>query len=289
MVPRHSSIAGRKGSSMDIEVNGVTLHVRDTGGDGTPVLMLHGWPDTGDVWRHQSAALSAAGYRVIAPDLRGFGASDKPAEVERYGRAEMVGDVLGLVEAMDLGRVHLVGHDWGSAISWMVALTAPQRLRSLTALSTGHPTAFRNAGVRQKEKSWYILLFQFAGIAEEWIRQNDFANLRTVTRHPEIEEVVGRFRDPAAVVGGLNLYRAMTPPESQIAPVPEFPPIALPTLGMWSSEDLALVEEGMTGSAEHVSGPWRYERVEGAGHWLQIDAPESVSATLLDFLAKVGD
>ncbi|WP_033340904.1 alpha/beta fold hydrolase [Catenuloplanes japonicus] len=267
-----------------IKVNGVTLHVRDSGGDGTPVLMLHGWPDTGDVWRHQVDALSAAGYRVVTPDLRGFGESDKPAEVDAYGRAQMVGDVLGLIDALDLGRVHLVGHDWGSAIAWMVALNAPQKLRSLTAMSTGHPVAFRRAGIAQKEKSWYILLFQFTGIAEEWIRQNDFENLRTVTRHPEIDEVIGRFTDPAALTGSLNLYRAMTPPESNIAPVPTLPPIDLPTLGMWSTHDIALVEAGMTGSAAHVRGPWRYERVEGAGHWLQLDAPDRVNAALLDFL-----
>jgi pimeloyl-ACP methyl ester carboxylesterase len=280
---------GRKLVLMDIEVNGVTLHVRDTGGDGPPVLLLHGWPDTGDVWRHQIAALSAAGYRVIAPDLRGFGKSSKPTEVAEYGRSQMVGDVLGLIEALDLGRVHLVGHDWGSVISWMVALGAPQQLRSLTAMSTGHPTAFRNAGVLQKEKSWYILLFQFTGIAEEWIRQNDFENLRTVTKHPEIEEVVSRFRDPAAVTSSLNLYRAITPPESNIAPVPSFPPINLPTLGMWSTGDIALVEAGMTGSAAHVSGPWRYERIPNASHWLQIDAPRRVNAALLDFLGNLDD
>jgi pimeloyl-ACP methyl ester carboxylesterase len=154
-------------------------------------------------------------------------------------------------------------------------------------MSTGHPTAFRNAGVPQKEKSWYIVLFQFTGIAEQWIRQNDFENLRTVTKHPQIDEVVGRFSDPAAVTSSLNLYRAITPPESNLDPIPSFPPINLPTLGMWSTEDIALVEQGMTGSAEHVSGPWRYERIPGAGHWLQIDAPQRVNATLLDFLGKI--
>ena len=261
--------------------------MRDTGGDGAPVLLLHGWPDTGDVWQHQIEALSAAGYRVVAPDLRGFGRSSKPAAVAAYGKSQMVGDVLGLVDALNLGKVHLVGHDWGSAISWMVALSAPQRLRSLTALSTGHPTAFRLAGVPQKQKSWYILLFQFTGVAEQWITQNDFENLRTVTRHPAIDEVIGRFSDPAAVTSSLNLYRAITPPESTIEPVPRFPPIDLPTLGMWSTEDIALVEAGMTGSAEFISGPWRYERIQGASHWMQIDAPQPVNTALLDFLGTI--
>jgi pimeloyl-ACP methyl ester carboxylesterase len=183
--------------------------------------------------------------------------------------------------------VHLVGHDWGSAISWMVALSAPQQLRSLTAMSTGHPTAFRLAGTPQKEKSWYILLFQFPGIAERWISQNDFENLRTTTRHPAIDEVVSRFRDPASITSSLGVYRAITPPESNLDPVPSFPKINLPTLGMWSTEDIALVESGMTGSAEQISGPWHYQRIQGASHWMQIDAPGPVNAALLDFIAGV--
>ncbi|GAA3347250.1 alpha/beta fold hydrolase [Amorphoplanes nipponensis] len=268
---------------MDITVGDITLRVRDTG-SGVPVMLLHGWPDTGDLWRHQVPALTAAGYRVIVPDLRGFGGSGKPADVAAYALPALIGDVVGLLDALDVREVHLVGHDWGAAIAWMTAALAPHRIASLTAMSVGHPAAFRAAGLRQREKSWYMLLFQFAGVAERWLSDDDFGNLREWSAHPDIEAVVERLADPAALTAGLALYRANLSPEALFGPPAPLPPVTVPAMGLWSSGDFALIEEGMTGSAGHVSGPWRYERVEGAGHWLQLDAPETVNALLLDFL-----
>jgi pimeloyl-ACP methyl ester carboxylesterase len=273
---------------MTIEVNGIALHVRDSGGPGDPVLLLHGWPDTGELWRHQVPALTAAGYRTIVPDLRGFGASSKPTDPADYAAPVILGDVVGLLDALGLARVHLVGHDWGAAIAWLVAAAAPDRVTSLTALSVGNGVSFRKAGLRQREKSWYMLLFQFAGVAERWLAADDFANLRAWSGHPDIDEVCARLADPTALTASLGLYRGITTPESMFgAAPPALPPVAAPTLGIWSSGDFALLEEGMTGSAQTVTGPWRYERVEGAGHWLQLDAPDEVNTLLLDFLASV--
>src|SRR5262245_14239081 len=138
----------------------VAINVHDTG-TGEPVVLLHGWPDTHALWRNQVAALTTAGYRAITPDLRGFGDSDKPSEVDAYRAGPMMGDVIGVLDRLSLDRVHLVGHDWGAAIAWMTATAYADRVASLTALSVGHPTAFRNAGLKQREKSWYMLLFQF--------------------------------------------------------------------------------------------------------------------------------
>jgi pimeloyl-ACP methyl ester carboxylesterase len=270
---------------MTIDLGDVTLHVRDTG-SGTPVVLLHGWPDTGDLWRHQIPALAAAGYRVITPDLRGFGASDKPADLAAYAPPALVGDVVGVLDALGIGRAHLVGHDWGAGIAWMTAAMVPDRVASMTALSVGHPTSFRSAGLRQREKSWYMLLFQFAGVAERWLSADGFRNMREWSAHPDIEAVVERLADPAALTASLSLYRAIMPPESLVEPPPPVPPVSVPAMGIWSSRDFALIEEGMTGSAHHVTGPWRYERVEGAGHWLQLDAPDKVNALLLDFLGR---
>src|SRR5581483_10808344 len=104
------------------------------------------------------------------------------------------------------------------------------------------------------EKSWYMLLFQFRGVAERWLSADDFANLRAWSRHPEVDEVVARLSDPAALTAGLNLYRAMVPPEAIVEPAPPLPPVQVPTMGVWSSDDFALLEEGMTGSAAHVAG-----------------------------------
>src|SRR6185436_6933086 len=152
-VPRRA--AG--GDPMNIDRDGVTISFDDTG-DGTPVVLLHGWPDERGLWRHQVPALAAAGYRVIAPDLRGFGASSKPTDVAAYAMDRIIGDVVGVLDALGIDSAHLVGHDWGAAIAWYTATFAPDRVRSLTAISVGHPASFRAVGLPQREKSWYMLL-----------------------------------------------------------------------------------------------------------------------------------
>jgi pimeloyl-ACP methyl ester carboxylesterase len=272
---------------MDIELGDVTLYVHDTG-TGDPVLLLHGWPDRGnELWRHQIPALTAAGYRAIAPDLRGFGQSSKPADVAAYAAQTVLGDIVGLLDALGVERVHLVGHDWGAAIAWMTAALAPGRVASLTVLSVGAPAALRSAGLRQREKSWYMLLFQFPGVAERWLSADGFRNLREWSEHPDIEQVVERLSDPAALTASLGLYRAILPPETLVEPPRELPPVTAPTMGIWSSGDLALTEEVMTSSARYVAGPWRYERVEDAGHWMQLDRPDEINGLLLGFLETV--
>jgi pimeloyl-ACP methyl ester carboxylesterase len=268
---------------MRIELDDVTLEVDDIG-TGSPVMLLHGWPDTADLWRHQVPALVADHYRVIAPDLRGFGESSRPAEIQAYDMSHMVGDVIGVLDHLSIPRVHLVGHDWGAAISWMTAALVPDRVASVTALSVGHPIAFRTAGWAQRAKLWYMLLFQFPGVAEQWLSADGFRNLREWSRHPDIQAVVERLADPETLVASLNLYRAVLPPTSLLQPLPELPLVQAPAMGIWSSGDLALTEEAMTGSAAHVAGPWRYERLDGVGHWMQLEAPEAVNALLLDFL-----
>jgi pimeloyl-ACP methyl ester carboxylesterase len=269
---------------MRIELDDVTLSVQDTGA-GSPVLLLHGWPDCGGLWRHQVPALAAAGYRVLAPDLRGFGDSSKPAETEAYAAPRMVGDVVGVLDRLSIEQAHLVGHDWGAAIAWMTAALVPGRVASVTALSVGHPAAFATAGWEQRERSWYMLLFQFPGVAEQWLSADGFRNLREWSRHPDIDAVCERLADPGALTAGLNLYRAILPPASLLGPPLELPPVQAPAMGIWSSGDLALTEEQMTGSAKHVTGPWRYEGLDGLGHWPQLEAPEVVNALLLDFLS----
>src|SRR5690606_21583445 len=141
------------------------------------VLLLHGWPDTRHLWRGVVPALHAAGYRTIAPDLRGFGDSDKPEPVEAYGLLQLAGDALAVLDHVGAEQAHVVGHDWGAALAWALAAFAPERVASLAALSVGHPVAFREAGFPQREKSWYMLLFQFEGVAEQWLAADDFANL----------------------------------------------------------------------------------------------------------------
>jgi pimeloyl-ACP methyl ester carboxylesterase len=143
-------------STSNLTVGGLSFSVEDTGGDGPSVLLLHGFPDSKALWRHQIPALAAAGYRVIAPDLRGFGASDRPEGVEHYRMELLAGDVLGILDALDIGSATVVGHDWGSALGWGLAGLAPERVGRFVALSVGHPSTYM-ADLRQLELSWYML------------------------------------------------------------------------------------------------------------------------------------
>jgi pimeloyl-ACP methyl ester carboxylesterase len=253
-------------------------------GEGRPVVLLHGFPDSGRLWRHQVAALADAGFRVIVPDMRGYGASDKPAEIEAYNILFLVADVGAVLDHAGVQRAHVVGHDWGAAVAWAMAAVAPERVDHLATLSVGHPSSFRAGGFEQLEKSWYMLLFQFESVAERWLSDDDWANFRAWGHHPDADAVIADLDSTASLTPGLNWYRANVPPESYLGPPIELPAVQAPTMGVWSSGDPALTEGQMTRSSAHVSGPWRYERLDGPGHWMQLEAPHEVNRLLLDFL-----
>lgn len=254
-------------------------------GSGPPVLLLHGFPDSSSLWRHQIPALVRAGFRAIAPDLRGFGESSRPEAIEAYAIPTALGDVTGILDALGIGRAHVVGHDWGAALAWFLAAMFPDRVDRLVAMSVGHPASFADASIEQREKSWYMLLFQFEGTAEELLQRDDWKLFREWLRHhPELERWIPDLSRPGALRAALNFYRANAHPAAAAAGPIALPPVKAPTLGIWSTGDAYLTEAQMTGSAAHVAGSWRYERVEGASHWLQLDQPERVSRLLVEFL-----
>ncbi|MEP7201722.1 MAG: alpha/beta fold hydrolase [Ilumatobacteraceae bacterium] len=267
----------------DISVGDLKFAVQDEG-EGPAVVLLHGFPDSHALWRNQVPALLDAGYRVIAPDLRGFGESSKPSSVGSYGVLDLVGDVLGVLDSVGVQRAHVVGHDWGAGLAWAMAAFVPDRVDHLVALSVGHPSAFRDAGFEQREKSWYMLLFQFEDIAEQWLSNDDWANMRAWSGHPDIDQAIADLSRPGALTAALNWYRANLHPSTWLGPPMVFPQIQSPTMGIWSSGDVALVESGMKSSERFVDNTWRYERIDGAGHWMQLEAPDQVTALLRDFL-----
>jgi pimeloyl-ACP methyl ester carboxylesterase len=269
-----------------LEVNGINLSVTTEGPeDGRPVLFLHGFPDSAHIWRAEIAALAGAGYRAIAIDQRGFGESDAPAGVDAYALPLIAMDALGVLDALDVAQAAVVGHDWGASVAWLVATLAPDRVEKLCAVSVGHPTAFFTAGgFEQKQKSWYMLFFQ-SEVAEDWLSRDGWRNFLEWMHEPvDHARNIADLSRPGRLTAGLNWYRATVGPEAFAAPPLELPPVACPTMGIWSSEDFALTEVQMTASAEHVTGPWRYERIEGVGHDVPAAAPDQLSALLLDFL-----
>jgi pimeloyl-ACP methyl ester carboxylesterase len=273
---------------MKIRGNDVTLNVQ-VEGDGPAVLLLHGFPDSSRLWRNQVPVLIKNGYRVVAPDLRGFGESDRPEGVDAYGILNVLEDLKLVLDDLKIDRARVVGHDWGAATSWVFASVFPDRVASLVAISVGHPAAFSSAGLEQLQRSWYMFMFQFEGVAEEWLSRNDFEFLRTsIGTGGDVEQYVEDLGRPGALTAGLNWYRANLPPQAWISEPPALPPIQAPVLGVWSTGDNALTEEQMTASQKFVQGSWHYERIENVGHWIPLEAPDRLNKLLVEFFDEGG-
>jgi pimeloyl-ACP methyl ester carboxylesterase len=271
----HLPFASRK-----IEVNGIALNVIIEG-EGPDVMLVHGFPDSHWVWRHQIPALVKAGYRVIAPDLRGFGDSEAPIGPSNYRLDRLVDDLRALLDALGIERVRLIGHDWGAACGWLLARAHPARVERYIAMSLGHLDAYARGGIEQKLKGWYVLFFQLPGIAEWAMRAGNWWLFRLITgSHPELAVWKREMSRPGRLTAAMGVYRANLDLLSR-----RNRPVKVPVMGMWSTGDRYLARGQMTESRRYVEGPWRYEEVAGVSHWLQLDAPERVNALLIDYLA----
>ncbi|MDX2564842.1 alpha/beta hydrolase [Streptomyces sp. TX20-6-3] len=272
---------------MRVELSEVALDV-EVSGAGPVVLLVHGFPDSHRLWRHQIPALNAAGFRTVAPTLRGFGASDRPeGGPEAYHPAKHVGDLLELLARLEVDRFHVVGHDWGSGLAQGIAQVVPDRVASATLMSVGNLAAILAAGWEQRQRLWHLSMFQHEGLAEEWLSREDFARLREMLDdHAEAEAVLEPLRAPGGLTAALQIYRSGLSIETQLGVPPVLPPLSVPAMGVWSTGDRFLGERQMVDTGEHVAGPWRYERVEDAGHWFPLDQPERVNDLLLSFLKE---
>ncbi|HUR83973.1 MAG TPA: alpha/beta hydrolase [Solirubrobacteraceae bacterium] len=266
--------------------DGVTLAVQDEG-EGHPVLLVHGFPDSSYVWRQQVPALVGGGMRAIVPDLRGLGESDKPQEVDEYKISRSVQDMVAVLDELGVQQAHVIGHDFGAVVAWVLACAVPDRVGRLVTMSVGHPNTRGERSVEQREKGWYQLLFQFTGVAEELLQRDDWKLAREWLRDDgDMERHLADLARPGALTAGLNWYRANLAPHMELQDRPPLPSVRAPTLGLWSTGDHYLTEDGMIRSAEFVDGPWRYERIEDAGHWMQLDRPDEINELLLEFLAQ---
>jgi pimeloyl-ACP methyl ester carboxylesterase len=174
---------------MRVDNGGIGIEYEVTG-EGRPVVLLHGFPDSSRLWRHQVTALADAGFKVIVPDLRGYGKSGKPADVGSYALPLLAANVLAVMGDAGIERAHVVGHDWGAAVAWGLGAIAGDQVDHLVALSVGHPSTFLAGGFEQHEKSWYMLLFGHAGIAERWLSDDGWANFRAWGNHPDADATI---------------------------------------------------------------------------------------------------
>ena len=268
-----------------VEANGLHFYVRDQG-SGAPVILLHGFPDTGDLWRHQVPALNAKGFRTIVPDMRGRGRSDKPPAVADYRLTTIVRDVTAIMDALGIERAHVVGHDWSAGVAWLLAALIPDRVDRLVAISVGAPGTGAKPTLEEFQKGWYRLLFLFEGTAEELLQRDDWYLFRLFLGGAnDTDAYVKTLAEPGALTPALNWYRANLPVQAILGRSggPQLPMIKADTLGIWSTGDLYLTEAAMTRSSERVQGRWRYERVEGS-HWVPLDQPDRLNQLLLEFL-----
>lgn len=254
-------------------------------GEGQAVLLIHGFPDDRTLWITQAEALAANGHQVIAVDQRGFGASGKPLDWKAYRVHHAADDMLAVLDQLDVSSVDLVGHDWGAATASFLSMFHPTRVDRLVLMSAGHPAVFHQLGLEQLERAWYMQFFQAVDVAADWLSADDWANFRMWSRHPREDEAIERLSRPGALVAALNWYRANSQPASLLKPKRDIPNFSHATLGIWGADDDHLVEEFITQTAAHTDGEWRYERISGAGHWIQIDQPVVLAELLVSHLA----
>ncbi len=276
-----------------IKTNGIRLHVVQAGSNsGMPVVLLHGFPEYWYGFRKQIPAFVKAGCRVIIPDQRGYNLSDKPRGVKAYNLHELVNDVIGLVDALKYEKVNLVGHDWGAAVAWMLAIWHPERVHRLGILNVPHPLVmkrFLSHDFEQIRRSWYVFFFQLPGLPEAGLRANDWRGMVRALRgsgkiHTFTNEDIAKYKEawsqPGALTAMLNWYRAFLrhPPR-----ITDDMRVQVPTLMLWGTKDFALSYRMARPSIDYCEDG-RLIFFPEATHWVQHEEADEVNWHLLEFM-----
>lgn len=255
--------------------------------DAPPVLLLHGFPETRHMWRHQVQALARAGFRAIAPDQRGYSSGARPIDEAAYATDLIVGDALALMDELSAPKFHLVGHDWGGQIAWLIAARHPQRVKSLAALSRPHPAAFARAmkeDTAQADRSRHHRGFREADALK---RMRD-ANLKPLRAALEAQGVpasdaeiyIRHLSEPGAIEAAMNWYRA-----GSLSPA-EVPTIEVPTLYVWGVNDATVGRHAAELTKDYVRAAYRFVEMKDAGHFLVDQFPDATTKLLLDFFGS---
>jgi pimeloyl-ACP methyl ester carboxylesterase len=282
-------------TSARIKTNGVTLHVVQSGPvDGPLVILLHGFPEFWYGWRKQIPALARAGFRVWAPDQRGYNTSDKPSRVRDYRLDKLADDIAGLIEVSGRRRVTVVGHDWGGAVAWWLAANYPELVERLVILNVPHPDVMQHmlrTDPRQTLRSWYMFFFQIPWLPEALLRRNNWRpaaeGLQASSRpgvftETELELYRSAWSQPGAFRAMVNWYRAAFwhPP-----PPPRNERILPPTLILWGKQDKFIREEAALASVDRCDlGELVY--YTNATHWLQLEEHPDVNERIIDFASR---
>lgn len=272
------------GERTSVDIDAGTVDVRVSGpADGTPVIALHGFPETSLSWGGVAPSLADAGIRLVAPDQRGYSPGARPVGVDHYSTDQLADDVAQIADAVGFDRFHLVGHDWGASVAWVTAAGHGDRLASLTAVSVPHLAAFGEAlrsSEEQQRKSAYMQLFRQPGKAEEVLLADDAARLVGMYQGKvgadDTAAYVAHLSEPGALTAALNYYRAMR------ADLSALPPVTVPTTFVWSAGDLALGREGAERCGDYVKADYRFVELGDQTHWIPDEAPQPLAQAILD-------
>ena len=277
-----------------IDVGDFTFDVRMAGpDDGEVVILLHGFPQTSYEWRHQLRELAAAGFRAVAPDQRGYSPGARPPDVDDYVLPLLIGDVLGLADAIGADRFHIVGHDWGAAVAWVVAVVAPERVITANPVSVPHPDAFaavlNDPMSCQFAASAYFDLFVQPDSEDAFLAAGHavLRGLFAGIDDEAVEEYVRVLGSKAALGAALNWYRANIGDRRLRGPTAGR--VEVPTMFTWSDGDLALCIDGAVLTEQYVEAPYRFEVLEGVSHWIPDLAPEAMSSLLVDHVTQYSE
>ena len=271
----------------------VTLHYVEAG-TGPLVVLLHGFPEFWYGWREQIAPLVQAGYRVVAPDLRGYNLSSKPADFTDYTADKPAADIAALIRALGGGTATVVGHDWGGSIAWTLAMNSPEVVERLVVLNAAHPRKL-NEGLkspRQLERSWYFFYFQLMGTPERHAAKDDwkfftrfFRDAQPAYTADELDRYREAWSQDGAATGMIDYYRAAV----RLGSKQKVLTVTAPTLVIWGEQDRFLGSGLAEPHAEDVPNLVAVERLESASHWVHHDEADRVNRLLLDFLGGAGD
>ena len=274
---------------IEIETNGMIFRGRVAGLDnvsGEPVILLHGFPETSIMWANLMERLADEGYRRFAPDQRGYSPNARPEGIKRYIYQELASDVVALADELGFRRFHLIGHDWGSIIGWIVLSLYPERVHSWTAMSVPHIDAFISAiadDADQQQRSQYIAFLKSPEQPEETLTNNNLEPLRNLwSPMPEeqVEEYTAVFSQPGALTAALNWYRANSFGLEQGQQGQIVGPVSHPTLLIWGNQDIAVGRTSVERTEQYMKGPYRLVELD-ADHWLIQEEPESTYNEIL--------
>jgi pimeloyl-ACP methyl ester carboxylesterase len=277
------------------QIGGVRLHYAQAGDGERLVILLHGFPECWYSWRHQLKALGDE-YTVVAPDLRGYGKSDKPKSVADYDMDKLVDDVIGLIHHFGRDKAAVIGHDWGAAIMWALAANHPEYVWKAGSLQVPPVSVWRkNLSLKQLLASWYMFFFQIPFLPEKLLQLNNYAVLKNALKNTTVERNVFTDADldvykrawgePFALTAMINYYRANVPKRFFYKPE-DSAKIKVPTVFIYGEQDQALLPETVRGIGEVIDAPFEEFRIPTSAHWVQQEAADAVTEILREFLSE---